>query len=118
MSAPGSARRTFAAIVALWGAWKEGVSFAACALALSVAEHPAMAALFVSRGVLWLVASVALARGLAWGRPLFLGLWAFTAVGMTAWWLATDPMSSSVLFAVVSTAAAWGVWRDRSTVDA
>lgn len=106
----------FATGVAVWGAWKEAVSFVACALAMSVLDHAAMEALFLTRGLLWAVAAVGLVMDRAWARPLWLGLWAFTSVLMSVWWFATDPMSSSALFAVVSTGAAWGVWRGRTTV--
>ena len=106
----------FATGVALWGAWKEAVSFVACALAMSVLDHAAMEALFLTRGLLWAVVAYGLVADQRWARPLWLGLWAFTSVLMSAWWIATDPMSSSALFAAVSTVAAWGVGRGRTTV--
>ena len=106
--------RALAVFVAVWGAWKEAVSFVACAFAMSVLDHAAMELLFVVRGGLWAAAAFGLLRGRAWARPLWLALWVFTSIAMSAWWFATDPMSSSARFAVVSTGAALGVWRSRS----
>jgi hypothetical protein len=105
--------RALAVFVAVWGVWKEAVSLLACAFALPMADHVAIELLFAARGALWAAAAYGLLAGRAWARPLWLGLWLFTSVVMSVWWFATDPMSSSALFAVVSTVAAIGVWRNR-----
>lgn len=103
--------RRLVLFVALWGAWKDAVSVVAWGLALPASGL--VPALLAVRAVAWLWVARGLARGTAGGARGYLALWAITSVGMTAWWVLTDPISAGLLFAAVSTVGAWGVWRGR-----